>query len=99
MDLAVDGLPVDRSHWHTSAMRVSHSHTVTVADLVVDAAEVVGEPSFYLGRPGFLPGGVGVAAVWAGGLTRVLDVSRRHARRSPRHRGPGLLDWDAPDCS
>jgi hypothetical protein len=75
VDLAVDGLPVDRSHWHTSAMRISHSHTVTVADLVVGAAQVVGEPGFYLGRPGFLPGGVGVAAVWAGGLTRVLDVS------------------------
>jgi len=75
VDLAVDGLPVDRSHWHTPAMRVSHSHTVTVTDLVVDAADVVGEPSFYLGRPGFLPGGVGVAAVWAGGLARVLDVT------------------------
>ena len=75
VDLAVDDLPVDRSHWTTAAMRVSQSHTVTVADLVVDATDVVGEPSFYLGRPGFLPGGVGVAAVWAGGLTRVLDVT------------------------
>ena len=75
VDLAVDGLPVDRSHWNTSAMRVSHSHTVTVEDLVVDAADLVGEPGFYLGRPGFLPGGVGVAAVWAGGLSRVLDVT------------------------
>ncbi len=75
VDLAVDRLPVDRSHWQTSAMRVSHSHTVTVEDLVVDAADVVGEPGFYLGRPEFLPGGVGVAAVWAGGLSRVLDVT------------------------
>ena len=75
VDLAVAGLPVDRRQWNTSAMRVSHSHTVTVTDLVVDADEVVGEPGFYLGRPGFLPGGVGVAAVWAGGLSRVLDVA------------------------
>lgn len=75
VDLAVADLPVDRSHWNTSAMRVSHSHTVVVADLGVDAAEVVGEPGFYLGRPGFLPGGVGVAAVWAGGLSRVLGVT------------------------
>lgn len=75
VDLAVAGLPVDRSHWNTSAMRVSHSHTVAVSDLVVDADEVVGEPGFYLDRPGFLPGGVGVAAVWAGGLSRVLGVT------------------------
>lgn len=75
LDLAVDGLPVDRSHWLTSAMRVSQTHTVPVTDLVVSTDDVVGAPNFYLGRPEFLPGGVGVAAVWAGGLCRVLDVT------------------------
>lgn len=75
VDLSVDGLPVDRSHWHTAAMQVSQTHTVLVDDVLVPTADVVGEPNFYLGRPGFLPGGVGVAAVWAGGLARTLDVT------------------------
>ena len=75
VDLAVDDLPVDRSHWLASAMRVSQTHTVPVADVVVPAGDVVGGACFYLGRPEFLPGGVGVAAVWAGGLIRVLDVT------------------------
>jgi hypothetical protein len=75
VDLAVDGLPVDRSHWHTSAMRVSQTHTVTVDQVVVSARDVVGPTDFYLRRPGFLPGGVGVAAVWTGGLGRVVDIA------------------------
>ncbi|MDN5772029.1 MAG: hypothetical protein L0H24_14195, partial [Microlunatus sp.] len=74
VDLDVAELPVDRSHWQTSAMRVSQSHTVMVHGVSVSRADVVGEPSFYLHRPAFLPGGVGVAAVWTGGLIRTLDV-------------------------
>ena len=75
IDLAVDGLPVDRRHWHTSAMQVSQTHTVLVEEVLVSTGDVVGEPNFYLRRPGFLPGGVGVAAVWTGGLIRVLDLT------------------------
>nr|NLD41063.1 hypothetical protein [Actinomycetales bacterium] len=37
-------------------------------------AHQVGEENFYLARWGFFPGGVGVAAVWAGGAARVLDL-------------------------
>ena len=75
VDLATGELPVDRDQWRTAAMQVSQSHTVRVDDVVVPIADVVGAENFYLGRPAFLPGGVGVAAVWAGGLGRVLDVT------------------------
>lgn len=74
VDLDVAGLPVDRTDWQTSAMRVSQTHTVRVESVTVPYRDVVGGPGFYLGRPGLPPGGVGVAAVWAGGLARVLDV-------------------------
>lgn len=75
VDLAVTDLPVDRGHWQTTAMQVSQSHTVRVEGLTVSSTDVVGPESFYLQRPAFLPGGVGVAAVWAGGLARALDVT------------------------
>lgn len=75
VDLDVADLPVDRSHWRTSAMTVSQTHTVPVNELAVASGDVVGAPNFYLGRPAFLPGGVGVAAVWTGGLTRLLGVT------------------------
>ncbi len=74
VDLDARELPVDRSAWQTGAMTVSHTHTISLDEVVVPRSTVVGRPNFYLDRPGFFPGGVGVAAVWAGGISRVLDA-------------------------
>ncbi len=74
VDLDVRALPVDASVWHTAAMTVSHTHTVDVRGVEVEAAALVGAEGFYFGRPAFLPGGVGVAAVWVGALGRVCDL-------------------------
>lgn len=74
VDLDTTGLPVDTSGWQTEAMMVSHTHTVAVHDHRVPRCRVRGGSDFYLDRPGFFPGGVGVAAVWAGGISRVLDT-------------------------
>lgn len=74
VDLDVHDLPVDSSGWQTGAMSVSRTHTVSVDAVAVPVASVLGGPDFYLDRPGFFPGGVGVAAVWVGGLSRVLDT-------------------------
>ncbi len=54
-------------------MEQSRSHQVTLTGFVTDATEV-GPPDFYLERPGFFPGGVGVAAVWVGGAARICDL-------------------------
>jgi alkylation response protein AidB-like acyl-CoA dehydrogenase len=46
----------------------------------------VGEPGWYVGRPGFALGGGGVAAVWWGGAAGVLDRVLGHLGPSPdRH--------------
>lgn len=85
LDLDVSGWDFDPTVWRTSAMALSRSFTATVAKAQVEAA-VVGPASFYLGRAGFFPGGVGVAAVWAGGAARVADLleaSLPPARRRP----------------
>lgn len=74
IDLAVADLPVDRTGWQSPAMTVSSTHTVPVAGVEVALSDVVGPEDFYLSRPGFFPGGIGVAAVWAGGISRVLDT-------------------------
>jgi hypothetical protein len=74
LDLDVRDLPVDATAWVTSAMQVSASHSVEV-DLAVSADEAsVGPLDFYLNRPGFFPGGIGVAACWAGGAARIVDL-------------------------
>ncbi len=74
VDLEVGGLPVDDSGWQTSAMTVSHTHAVPVAGIRVSQEDVVGGENYYLERPGFFPGGIGVAAAWTGGISRVLDT-------------------------
>ena len=73
LDLEVRDWTFDTEAWRTRAMEQSRSHQVTLTGLVTDAIEV-GPPDFYLDRPGFFPGGVGVAAVWVGGAARVCDL-------------------------
>jgi hypothetical protein len=70
LDLPVDAVDADRETWQTSAMDASRSFTVRVDQL---ADRVVGPLDFYLTRPGFLVGGLEVAAVWAGGAASVLE--------------------------
>ena len=73
LDLEVHDWTFDTDAWRTRAMEQSRSHQVTLTGFVTDATEV-GPPGFYLERPGFFPGGVGVAAVWAGGAARICDL-------------------------
>ncbi len=74
LDLDVTGLPVDPTVWRTAAMAPSRSYERRVDRLVVPRSAQRGPEGFYLGRPGFQAGGAGVAACWAGGAARVLDV-------------------------
>jgi alkylation response protein AidB-like acyl-CoA dehydrogenase len=60
--------------WPAVGMDVSRSVDIEVGALAVPAADRVGAPGFYLDRPGFAAGGVGVAAVWLGGAAGVLDA-------------------------
>ena len=71
-DIAANGVAADRSTWRTVAMDASRSFTVEVHQ-ACDQTDVVGRANFYLRRPGFVVGGLGVAAVWVGGAQSVLD--------------------------
>ncbi|GAB6901663.1 acyl-CoA dehydrogenase family protein [Kineosporia succinea] len=72
--------------WPSLGMDASRSVDIQVHDLRVSEADAVGGPGFYLERPGFAIGGVGVAAVWLGGahgvLRSLLDTVRPE-RASP----------------
>lgn len=80
-DVDVYGWEGDASSWRTGAMAASRSLTVEV-DEPRPAVEV-GALDSYLQRPGFFPGGIGVAAVWAGGAARVVDLTLRWCRGAP----------------
>jgi alkylation response protein AidB-like acyl-CoA dehydrogenase len=59
--------------WLPLGMDASDSPDVVFDDLPVGPDMIVGEPGFYLDRPGFWLGGIGVAAVWLGGAAGVMD--------------------------
>lgn len=63
--------------WPALGMDASASLDIEVDDLPTDACSVVGPPGFYLERTGLHLGGIGVAAVWLGGLQGLLDATMR----------------------
>lgn len=75
LDVPVRGWPfVD--DWRTRAMELSRSFSATLSRQR-SCGRPIGEVGFYLDRRGFFLGGIGVAAVWAGGAGRVRDLLLR----------------------
>lgn len=64
VDLNGSGVQVQRGAWHARGLREIPSGPVTFDNVV---ASPVNEPGWYLTRPGFAWGGIGVAACWYGG--------------------------------
>jgi len=81
VDLDQPGVQVDSSPWINAGMAGSDTADVHLADV---PAVPVGAPRAYLDRPGFWHGGIGVAAVWAGGARGVAaPLLRTAVQRGP----------------
>lgn len=93
VSLRHDGVRVHEAGWHARGLREIRSTPVEFDDVPVDP---VGPPGWYLGRPGFWWGGIGVAAVWWGGAAavaeKVLDAARRREPDQVAHLHLGRLD-------
>lgn len=84
VDVDLAEVPVDTTTWRTEMMAASRTHQVGLSGQSAGPEDVVGPDNFYLERPGFFPGGVGVAACWVGGAARVADLlHRRHHDPDP----------------
>ena len=66
--LHADGVAVATGRWHARGLVEIPSGPVVFRSV---PAEPVGEPGWYLSRPGFAWGGIGVAACWYGGAVGV----------------------------
>jgi alkylation response protein AidB-like acyl-CoA dehydrogenase len=85
VDLRAGGWRPIEGTWPAVGMDLSDSLDVE-ADAVVPARAQIGPARFYLDRPGFPLGGIGVAAVWLGGAAGVLDTIADGLRRfEPDH--------------
>ena len=83
VDLAQPGVEVAEGEWH--ARGLSEIPSGPVAFTAVPATPV-GDAGWYLTRPGFAWGGMGVAACWYGGavgLARAVHNSARPTEKSP----------------
>ncbi|WP_460446087.1 acyl-CoA dehydrogenase [Angustibacter aerolatus] len=75
------GVEVEQGAWHARGLTDVVSSAVTFDDVPV---EPVGDTQWYLERPGFAHGGIGVAAVWFGGaVALVRSLVAASGRREP----------------
>ncbi len=83
VDVTVAGVEALADTWCTAAMADADTLDVVFDDVPVTDDALVGEPGWYVDRPGFALGGAGVAAVWWGGANGVLERVLRHLRPAP----------------
>ncbi len=78
-----DRIRFDTAAWSPAAFAETGTGTVSFDRVPVSESDIVGEPNWYLSRPGFWNGACGPAACWAGGAAGLLDYAKRHPRESP----------------
>ena len=78
------GVTTEARRWHPTALAATATGSVTF-DITAPDDAAVGEPGFYLRRPGFWHGAIGVAACWAGGARGVHQTTLRHAAPDRPH--------------
>lgn len=85
VDLRESGASVDDSSWAARGLSEIASGPVRFRQM---RGEPVGDPGWYLQRPGFSWGGVGVAACWYGGA---VALARRVFAAASAHHDPHVL--------
>ncbi len=74
VSVAAQVVSVAPASWLAVGMADSESETLTFGGPVLPESAAVGPPDFYLRRPGFWSGSVGVAACWYGGAKGLVDA-------------------------
>jgi alkylation response protein AidB-like acyl-CoA dehydrogenase len=82
--LDADGIRRCPEAWQAIGMDASDSGDVVFDQVRLDTDAAVGQPGWYVSRPGFPHGGAGVAAVWLGGAAGVVDAVVDYLRERGR---------------
>ena len=70
----------DGTGWKTKAFCETNTSNATFEDAIVSGADVIGDPGWYVDRPGFWHGACGPAACWAGGAIGLIDFAMLQKR-------------------
>jgi alkylation response protein AidB-like acyl-CoA dehydrogenase len=73
IDLAQNVVATHADSWPAVGMADSQSETLDFGGPPIPSQRVVGGAGFYLGRPGFWFGAIGVAACWYGGAAGLVE--------------------------
>jgi alkylation response protein AidB-like acyl-CoA dehydrogenase len=73
-------LTFDESGWKVSAFIGTQTAATTFLHTPVAPSDVIGNPDWYLRRPGFWHGACGPAACWAGGAIGLVEYARAQHR-------------------
>jgi alkylation response protein AidB-like acyl-CoA dehydrogenase len=74
---------INLSEWTTEAFRLTNTASVRFEGVEVVGDSVIGEPGWYVDRPGFWHGACSPAACWAGGAAGLVDFAMRNKRDDP----------------
>ena len=83
VDLHDSTVAFDHTVWATNAFRETRTAKATFRATPVSSDRHIGEPGWYLARPGFWHGACGPAACWAGGAAGLFDYAMRQSRNDP----------------
>jgi hypothetical protein len=78
-----DRITFDLDVWKTDAFRNTQTGPITFHEQVLSLDSLIGEPRWYIERPGFWHGACGPAACWAGGVAGLLDFALASKRDDP----------------
>lgn len=82
--LDAPGVSIDDSHWQAVGMAASDSVDVRFQ---ATPARLVGDARFYLDRPGFWHGGIGIAACWHGATCALAQALHAQAHAAGDNAG------------
>ena len=89
IDLRDDGVTVETGNWVARGLTAVTSESITLQDM---PGTPVGEDEWYLSRPGFAWGGIGVAAIWYGASVALgRHIFEAAQRREPDQVGLMIL--------
>jgi len=73
----------DHSQWKATAFFETKTASALFRNARISSDDLIGEPQWYLQRPGFWHGACGPAACWAGGAAGLLDYALNQTRNDP----------------
>lgn len=86
MPMHLSGVNALASAWASPALADTATVAVALTRVKLPSTALIGDPGWYLERPGFWHGAIGPAACWAGGATGLIEAAASLNRKDAHSR-------------